>query len=95
MQDGAIDLRVERCVRFDGEGTLKAVCDLIVGERFLIKGLRVIEGKQGLFVSMPRQQWKDGKWYDTVRTLTKDAKAEVGRVILEAYHQTSAIAEKI
>ena len=48
---------------------------------------RVVKGKNGLFVSMPRQQGKDGKWYDNVTALTEVAKEEVGRVVLEAYHQ--------
>ncbi len=81
------ELSVKRMVRFDGEGSLKAFCDLAIGEMFLIKGLRVIEGKKGLFVSMPRQQGKDAKWYDTVAMLTKEVGAEVIRVVLEAYRQ--------
>lgn len=85
----ATDLAVKRLVRFDGEGSLKAYCDLSIGEAFLIKGLRVVEGKNGLFVSMPRQQGKDNKWYDNVVALTTEAKKEVGRVVLEAYGQNS------
>ena len=78
-------LTVERLVKFDGEGSLKAFCDLAIGKAFLVKGLRVVNGKNGLFVSMPRQKGKDSKWYDNVVALTKEAKQEVGRVVLEAY----------
>ena len=81
------DLAVKRLVRFDGDGSLKAYCDLSIGETFPIKGLRVVSGKNGLFVSMPRQQGKDQKWYDMVVALTTEAKKEVGRVVLEAYQQ--------
>lgn len=83
------DLSVKRLIRFDGGGTLKAYCDLAVDNRFLIKGLRVVEGKSGLFVSMPRQQGKDSNWYDTVVALDKETKKAVGRVVLEAYEQTA------
>ena len=78
-------LAVKRLVKFEGEGSLRAFCDIAIGEQFLVKGLRVVEGKNGLFVSMPRQQGKDHKWYDSVMPLTKEAKQEVGRVVLEAY----------
>jgi stage V sporulation protein G len=81
------ELRVERLVRYEGEGSLRAFCDIAVGEQFLIKGLRVVQGKNGLFVSMPRQQGKDGKYYDNVVALTKDVKNETNRVVLEAYQQ--------
>lgn len=81
------ELRVARLVKFDGEGSLRAYCDVSVADSFLIKGLRVVEGKNGLFVSMPRQQGRDGKYYDQVVALTKDAKQAADRVVLEAYRQ--------
>lgn len=87
MEHGTNGLSVKRLVRFDGGGTVRAYCDVAIAEAFLIKGLRVVEGKNGLFVSMPRQQGKDHKWYDSVVALTKEAKVEVGRVVLEAYQQ--------
>lgn len=87
MEDAAIDLRVKRLLTFNGEGTLRAFCDLAVGDYFLIKGLRLVDGKNGLFVSMPRHQGKDGRWYDGVVPLTREVKAAVERVVLTAYQQ--------
>ncbi len=81
------ELSVKRLVRFDGNGSLRAYCDLAIGSQFLVRGLRVVEGKKGLFVSMPRQQGKDGKWYDNVVALSDDTRNEVGRVVLGAYQQ--------
>ena len=92
MESLATDLAVKRLVKFDGDGSLKAYCDVAIGDLFLIKGLRVVEGKKGLFVSMPRQQGKDGKWYDNVVALTTESKNEVGRVVLEAYQQEVTLA---
>ena len=88
MDTATGELEVKRLVRFDGGGSLKAYCDLAVNNQFLIKGLRVVEGKTGLFVSMPRQQGKDAKWYDSVVALDKEIRKAVGRVVLEAYEQT-------
>ena len=87
MENHRVDLAVKRLVKFDGESSLKAYVDLEIVNLFLIKGLRVVEGKSGLFVSMPRQQGKDNKWYDSVVTLTKEVKQEVGRIVLDAYQQ--------
>ena len=80
-----MNLSVKRINRFDSEGTLKAFCDLQVAESFLIKGLMVIEGKNGLFVSMPREQGKDGNWYDTVRPLSKEVRQQVSERVLSSY----------
>ena len=88
MESVADGLSVKRMIVFDGEGSLKAFCDLAVGELFLIRGLRVVEGKNGLFVTMPRQQGKDAKWYDSVSAVTKKAQEAVQEVVLEAYQKT-------
>ena len=88
METSTSELEVKRLVRFDGGSSLKAYVDLSINNQFLIKGLRVVEGKTGLFVSMPRQQGKDSKWYDSVVALDKETKKAVGRVVLEAYEQT-------
>ena len=90
MNNGSASLAVKRLVKFDGDGSLKAYVDLEIGAQFLIKGVRVVEGKNGLFVSMPRQQGKDAKWYDSVVALTKETKQEVGRVVLAAYQEEAS-----
>ena len=87
MESVGRELAVKRLVKFDGEGSLKAYCDLMIGNLFLVKGLRVVDGKNGMFVSMPRQQSKGGKWFDSVETLTKETKTEVERLVLAAYKE--------
>ena len=81
---------MKRLVKFEGDGSLRAYCDLAIGDRFLVKGLRVVKGKNGLFVSMPRHQSKDGKWFDAVETLTRNIRATVQQLVLEAYEQEPA-----
>ena len=80
-----VQVAVKRINKLDGDGAAKAFCDVAVGEAFLIKGIKVVEGKKGLFVSMPREQGKDGNWYDTVVPLTKEARQQVSEIVLGAY----------
>jgi len=79
-------IQVNRIHRFDGESKLKAFVDVTLAG-FLIKGLRVVEGKNGLFLGMPRQQGKDGKWYNCVSTTTKEIHQELTDFVLAAYKQ--------
>lgn len=81
-----MSLMITRFVRFENEGALKAFCDVALGNQLLIKGIRVVEGRHGPFISMPRQQGKEGKWYDSVVPLNKDLRMELARLVLEAYH---------
>lgn len=80
-----LKLQVNRLHKLDGTGSTKAFCDLSVFDSLIIKGLRVVEGEKGLFVSMPREASKDGKWYNTVMPLNREIKDEIERVVLEAY----------
>jgi len=47
-------------------GKVRAFFDLTTEEGFIIKGFRLVEGINGLFVSMPSQKGQDGEYYDTV-----------------------------
>lgn len=87
MANGGIEIRVERIHRLDGDGSLRGFADISIAGTFLIKGVRIVSGKEGLFVSMPREQGKDGKWYDTVRLLNKALKEKLTDIVLSAYEE--------
>lgn len=83
MEDKRIE--VSRIHKIDGDSKLKAFADVLLSG-VLIKGLRVVDGSNGLFVGMPRHQGKDGKWYDTVIPATKEIKQELTDLVLAAYN---------
>jgi len=78
-------IEVVRLNRLEGDGSLKAFCDISFFNTLIIKGLRVVNGKNGLFVSMPREQGKDGKWYQTVKPLSNEVKKVIEHAVLESY----------
>lgn len=83
--DAHLRLSVTRFVRCEHDGELKAFCDVAIGEHLLVKGVRVVQGRKGPFVSMPRQCSKSGKWYDSVILRTKEARMALARTVLDAY----------
>lgn len=85
MATEELKLEVSRLHKLDGEGPTKAFCDISILGSIVINGLRIVEGKDGLFVSMPREHGKDGKWHNTVIPLKREVKDEIDRVVLEAY----------
>ena len=82
-----LDITVKRIFKIENNDTLKAFVDIAVNDVFLIKGLRVVDGKNGLFVSMPQTLAKDDKWYSSVYPLTKEAREEIQEIILTAYNE--------
>lgn len=78
-------IEVSRVHKLDGAGSTKAFVDLAIEDSFIIKGVRIVEGEKGLFVAMPREEGKDGKWYSVVVPLKREIKDEIERIVLEAY----------
>ena len=78
-------VEVARMYRLEDNGSaLKAFVDVMI-DNVLIKGVRIVEGKNGLFTTMPQTQGKGGKWYSTVMLLDDGLKDELRKVTLEAY----------
>ena len=79
-------IQISSIHRFNGDSKIKAFVDLSLAG-VIVKGLRIVDGINGLFVSMPRHQGKDGKWYDTVYPSTKELRKHLNELVLEAYHE--------
>ena len=80
-----IKIEVSRIYKLDGTGATKAFVDLSIEDSFVIKGIRIVEGAKGLFVTMPQEEGNDGKWYSTVVPLKREIKDEIEKIVLEAY----------
>ena len=79
-----MDVEVADIRKITGDGNLKAFADVRLGGSLLIKGVSVMKGKNGVFVSMPRKASKDGRWFDVLEA--EDAlKTEIEEKVLESY----------
>jgi len=85
MKETGNGVEVLRMHRLNGDSNLKAFADVSFAGVFTVKGLKVVEGKNGLFVSMPSQKGKDGKWYNSAHPLTKEFRETLNSLVLEAY----------
>ena len=79
-----MDVEVVDIRKIVGDGNLKAFADVRVGDSLVIKGFCVVNGKSGIFVSMPRKASKDGRWFDILEP--DDAlKREIENKVLKSY----------
>lgn len=60
------------CRPYNGNSKTKAFVDLALDDTLIIKGLTLVEGKEGLFLSFPSTKGKDGKYYNSVYSLDKE-----------------------
>ena len=82
----AVDIKIKRIHKFDGGGSLKAFVDITIDDCILIKGLKIVEGRHGLFVSMPAEQSaRDHKWYPSVKCLDINTMEQLTKAVMDAY----------
>jgi len=69
----------------NNDGSLKGVADIVFDDIFVVKGIRIMEGEKGLFVSMPSR--KVGNEYkQDCFPITADFREKLNNTILEAYN---------
>ena len=68
-------------------GKLKAYVDITFDESFVVHGLKIIEGQNGLFVAMPSRRMPNGEFKDIAHPITPELRSELTRVILESYEK--------
>ena len=72
------------------EGTLRATASVNIYGDFAVRGVKVMDGTKGLFVSMPSYKAGNGEYKDICFPCTKEAKAEFDNAVISAYQQTLA-----
>jgi stage V sporulation protein G len=64
---------------------LKAFATITIDGDFVIQGLKIIEGKSGMFVAMPARKRADGEWQDIAHPINNQARADLENAVLSAY----------
>lgn len=78
------DVRVRRV---ETEGKLKAVASIVLDGQFVVHEVRIIQGTNGLFVSMPRRKIGEGEYKDLAHPITAEARELVHKAVLQAFEQ--------
>jgi stage V sporulation protein G len=69
------------------EERLKAFANITFDDEFVVRGLKVIEGNNGYFVSMPSRQRPDGTYQDIAHPINNEMRTRLEEVVLKAYEE--------
>lgn len=69
------------------EGTLRATATVNINNAFAIRGIKLMEGSKGLFVSMPSYKAGNGEYKDICFPCTTESRKEFDQAVLNAYEQ--------
>jgi len=68
------------------EGNLKAFCSVVFDDVFIVHSVKVIQGKDSLFVAMPSREVKNGQFRDTAHPIDNEFRLSMESLILDKYN---------
>ena len=87
-------MKIVRMNKVENFGKLRAFFDLLTGDGFTIKGFKIMEGINGLFVSMPSTKDKDGKYNDDVYCV-KEIRQKLNHLATQHYKGVEGIDQDV
>lgn len=69
------------------EEKLKAFASITFDDSFVVRGLKVINGSQGYFVSMPSRKRKDGSYQDIAHPINNEMRKEIEDKVLDTFEK--------
>lgn len=79
------DVRVRK---ISSAGKMKAVVSVTFDEAFVVHDIKVIEGKERLFIAMPSRKTADGEFKDIAHPINTELREKLQEVILKKYDET-------
>ena len=72
----------------DNSKKTKAFIELCLDKTLVIKGLTLVEGSQGLFLSFPSSKGKDGKYHKSIYSMDKEFTGQLEDACIKKYNET-------
>lgn len=72
------------------EEKLKAFVSVVFDACFMVNDIKVIQGRDGLFISMPSRKKKNGEFKDVAHPLNNETRRMIETQILAEYERTLA-----
>lgn len=77
------DIRIRLMEKDDSR--LKAVASVTIDDCIAIHDIKIVDGTDGYFVSMPSRKSSRGEYRDIVHPINNEARAELTNAVMEAY----------
>lgn len=82
-----MDIKIEKIHRLPQGNRIRAFVDISINRSVLIKGLRLVDGQKGLFLSMPQEMDKNERWFDKIEILDIKLKEQIQELAIKAYEE--------
>jgi stage V sporulation protein G len=65
---------------------LRGFATIIIDDSFVVKNIKIIQGKNGLFIAMPSYKLKNGEYKDVAHPLNTETRDHLEQLILDKYN---------
>ncbi len=77
-----------RIQKVDSGSGLKAYVSITFDNSFVIHNIRIMDGKNGLYVSMPSKKLANGEFKNIAHPITAEFREKMTKAVLEVYKKT-------
>lgn len=81
------DVRIRK---INDEGKMKAIVSVTFDGEFVVHDIKIIDGRNGLFVAMPSRRMGEGDFRDIAHPLTSETRGRIRDAIFEEYEKVLA-----
>jgi stage V sporulation protein G len=81
------DVRIRK---IESQTRLRGIASITIDNAFAIHELRIIEGKDGIFVAMPSRKTSDGVFRDIAHPINIETRKMIEQIVLEKYQEELA-----
>ena len=74
-------------MRLKDETKFKGVASITIDDCFVVHDIKVIDGKDGLFISMPSKKTAEGEHKDIAHPINTETREEIKNAVLSAYEK--------
>jgi stage V sporulation protein G len=85
MEMKITDIRI-RLIQ-NAESKLKAVASITIEDCFVVHDIKVLEGSQGYFISMPNRKTPEGQYKDVAHPINTPTREEINKLVLAKYEE--------
>lgn len=78
--------KVQVYAKDENQSTL-GYAHITLGDTFVVKNLRVVKGRKGVFVGMPSNKTRKGDYVDIFFPITQEARDYITKVVIEAFRE--------
>ena len=80
--------------KVEADGKLMAYVSITFDDCFVVHNLKVIKGKEGIFVAMPNRKTRNGEFKDIAHPINSDYRNKLQNRVLDEYNQLEEEAEQ-